>query len=803
MLRNYIRIALRNLRRHSFYTILNVFGLSLGIACALILYQFISWHLAFDTQHSKAQNIYKVVTELHLDDGSVQYEKGAPLALATAIKTEIPQIRTQAFLFHNYRDLPFTIAIPQSTHTTQQLFSEHGNVAFTDQHWFELFDYEWETGQQASSLEAPNTAVLTRKQANKYFGNADPIGRTIRINDKITATVTGILKDYPPETSTKVDIFLSAASMKGLYPDMFPAMETTWGWINSSNNLFLLLPDGVSADHLNKTLRTVTQRHMGEMAKYYHFHLEPLKDLHFDARFGGVISKSLLTTLSIIGLIILVIAAVNFINLATAQNVRRSKEISTRKVLGSSASSIFWQFMTETFCITLSATVLSLVWVAFALPILNPWLQTSLSLSPFAHPQLIIALISLVLFITLLSGSYPAFLLSRYKPVTLLKANQTSAGRPWMRKSLILFQNLVAQSLIICTLIITLQTRFMKTVSPGFDKAGVVMVPLPSADKNKLDYLRTRLMHTPGVKDVSFCFRPPASATFKAGSVKFDNREWENYTALCTLGDAHYLPTFGIQLLAGRNLLESDTASEFLINEYMMRQLGFRQPSEVIGHQLVAGTLDDRPGIIVGVVRDFNLHSMHSKMEPLIMTSQAKDYAYVGIKISGTGMMKSISSIKDNWQTLYPDNVFEYDFLDDQMAAFYKGEDLLNRLIGGAAILAISISCIGLLGLISLLTVQRTKEIGIRKVIGASVANIVLLLSGDLMKLVGIALVLAAGLSWLAMQYWLQGFAYRINIPWWVFVLAGMCNVALALMTIGYHAVKAAMMNPVKSLKVE
>ncbi|MCF6404178.1 ABC transporter permease [Chitinophaga filiformis] len=802
MLSNYCRMAWRNLRRHAFYTILNVLGLSLGISCCLILFQFITYHLDFDAHHQKRDYLYRVVSDLHLNDGSVQYDKGAPLALAAAIRAEIPQVKNQAFLFCNYRDQAITVTVPGQG-GARQLFAEHGNVAFADRHWFELFDYEWKAGDSNSALDEPNTAVLTSRQAEKYFGNADPVGKTIRLDDKVEVKITGILKDYPANTDTKVDVFVSRATMRVFYTEMYPAIETEWGWINSSNSLYLLLPDNVNAAAVDRAIATVKQRHMGEMAKYYNFHLQPLKEMHFDARYGGMVSRSLLTTLGIVGFVILIIACVNFVNLATAQNAVRAKEISTRKVLGSSVMGIFWQFMTETAFISLSAAMLSILWVLLALPLLNPWLGTGLEFHPFQDVPLAAALLLLIVLITFLAGMYPALVLSRFKPVGLLKHTSGGNKQPWLRKGLIVFQNLVAQSLIICTLVITLQLNFLKNTDIGFKKDGIVMVPVPEQGKKDINYLKNQLLQLPGVKDASFCYRPPSSESFRAGSVKFDNREWEDYTALCTLGDAHYLNTFGLQLVAGRNLVESDTVREFLVSQEMVRKLGFSDPSQVIGHQMVAGALNDHPGTIVGVVRDFNLHSLHSNIEPVLMATLRQDYAFVGIKIGGTEAMKSISQIKQLWESVYPDNIFEYHFLDDQIAAFYQKEDLLNKLTGSAAVLAIVISCVGLLGLISLLTVQRTKEIGIRKVIGASVMNIVLLFSSDFLKLIGVALLLATAIAWLAMSNWLEAFAYRISVPWWIFVLAGLGNIVLALATISYHAVKVAMMNPVKSLRAE
>jgi putative ABC transport system permease protein len=803
MLKNYIRIAWRNLRKHSFYSALNVFGLSLGVASGLILFLFISYHLSFDSYHQKGSRIYRVITDLHLDDGSVKNEKGAPLVLATALQTEVPQLKDQAFLFQNYRDHVFTVAIPQSGSTREKLFAEKGNIAFADQQWFHLFDYNWISGDSRTALEQPNTAVLTRQYAEKYFGTEDPVGKIIRIDGNQEVKITGVLKDRPENTDFKVDVFISKSSLRNIFPNLFPEIETGWGWISSASYLYLLLPNDFSPEAAAAAITRLRKEHMSTMAKYYDFRLIPLSETHFDARYGGVISKSLLRTLGIVGFIIMMIACVNFINMATAQNARRVKEISTRKILGSTKSGIFWQFMTETTAITLLAVALGLTWAALSLPYLNPLLQTKLNANPLQDNQLFSALLILIIFILVAAGIYPSILLSKFNPVDSLKSKSGNGGQSWLRKSLIVFQNLVAQSLIICTLIILMQTNYVKNADLGFNKDAVIMVNIPNSSKTNLEFLRNQLLKKSEVKDVSFCFRPPASETFKAGSIKFDNRDWENYTALGILGDAHYLNTFGLKLTAGRNLTESDTVSEFLVSEDMIHKLGLSKPDQVLGRKLVAGTLNDHAGTIVGVVKDIHLHSLHSEIEPLLITSQSEDYAYAGVKIGMANASKTIEQIKQDWQSVYPSHIFEYHFLDEQIAEFYKKEDLLNKLIGTFAVLAIIISCVGLLGLISLITIQRTREIGIRKVIGASASGITFLLSKDFAKLVGLSMFLSTVFAWTIMNNWLQGFAYRISIPWWVFVIAGICNLTLALLTICYHSIKAAFSNPTKSLRSE
>jgi putative ABC transport system permease protein len=801
MLSTWLRIAWHSLRKHSFYSLLNVFGLSLGVASCLILFQFISYHLRTDAYHKKAARLYRVVTDINLADGSVNSDRGAPMIMADAIRTELPQIKDEAILFSGYRDHVFTIAIPRSGMSSDKLFDERGNVAFADRHWFALFDYEWEAGDRNTALEQPNTAVLTRRQAEKYFGKNDPIGRTIRVDEGVAVRVTGVLKDYPANTDTKAELFLSLSTTKSLFPAVHQESRTEWGWISSATSLYLLLPEGMSAGAIDDQLKALKNRHLGDVAKYYDFHVLALKDAHFDERYGGTISRSLLKTLGMIGLFILLIACVNFINMATARNAQRAREISTRRILGCTPAGIFREFMTETALITFLAMLLALGWTRLALPILNQWLSTGLQLSLFGDPQLITALFSLIVFITLAAGVYPAYLLSRFKPVEVLKSRSGAANRPWLRKTLMLLQNLVAQSLIICTLIITLQTHYLKTVDPGFNKQAVLMIPLPGTDKSNLPYLRDRLLSRSDIKDVSYCFRSPATDYEKSGTIRYDHRNWESYAVQTVLGDAHYIGAFGLQLIAGRNLAESDTVRELLVSEELVKKLGFLKPDEVLGHQLVVGDLSDHEGTIVGVVKDFHLHSLHNATEPILITTLRSIYANAGIKISGTDPTASIAAIRQIWQSVYPKNVFEYHFLDDQLAALYKKEDLLNKLVGSSALLAIAISCMGLLGLISLLTVQRTREIGIRKTIGASVRDILLLLSKDLIQLVGLALILSSAIAWLTMNKWLQGFPYRITLSWWIFVLAGIANLALAMLAVCYHSIKAALVNPVISLR--
>jgi len=799
MLSSNIKIAVRNLRKQRFYTTLNVLGLSLGVAGGLLLFQFIRYHLSFDRYHGKDGQLYRAVTDLHWDDGSVQPERGTPLDLTEALQKEMPEIKDQAVLLK----VPLsTVGIDGSG--GRKFFTEKDVIAYADEHWFNLFDYSWLKGNAASSLKDPYTAVITRRLAEKYFGTEEPLGRTVTLDDKFTVTITGVLEDYPTNTDLATDLFLSRATFRSVHADMERDMHTSWGFINSWMQSFVWMPNNVPAEKIEAaTRRIVKQNFHPSIQSAYYFHLQPVKDIHFDARYGGSMRMSLLITLLIVGAFLVLIACFNFINLATAQSVKRAREIGTRKVLGGTAASVFWQFMTETACMVLLATLLSLVWVRLTLPVFHSWLQSQLSFNLLHDRILLSFLLALVGLVTVVAGSYPALVLSRWKPVSALKQQVSESRTVLFRKGLVIVQHVVVQVLIICTIVITLQIRYVKNADPGFSKESVMMIPIPDADKGKLAWLRQKLQAMPSVRAMSFCLSAPISEHYLGGSVSFDSRAWENFTARTIVADANYLQTFQLQLLAGRNLEPSDTAREYLLNETLMHKFGFNKPEQVIGHRVVDGTLYDNAGTVVGVVKDFNVQPLYKSIEPVMITTLTSRYKFAAIKLGAGGQGAARDAIQKAWQMMYPDNVFDYHYVNEEMDSFYHKDDLLGKLINITAMIAIVISCLGLSGLISFFAVQRTKEIGVRKVLGASVTGIVYLLSRDFLIMVAGALLVAVPVAWYFMNNWLHDFAYRITIGWWVFVLAGLLSALIAMCTVSYQAIRAARTNPADSLRSE
>lgn len=798
MFNNYFKIALRNLRRHGNYTLLNLLGLTLGMTGGLLIFLFITYHFNTDRYHAKFDRIFRVVTDLHLDDGLVEYEPAGPLPMTEALRREYPQVEQAAFLIM-LREL--TVGIGQGKGTLPLRFREHQGIGLVEPEWFAIMDYKWLRGNPKTALRAPGSVVLTETQAKKYFGTTDPLGQTLTLNNTVEATVMGVLADPPTTTDTPLDVFVSLSTLKQLDPEY---NTTDWYWLNSTNRLYITLKDPGAAPALERAFPALAQKHYGADAAVFQFHVQPMGEIHFDvARGGSAIRVSLLWSLGVVGLLLVGAACINFINLATAQALRRGKEVGIRKTLGSTRSQLVRQFMLETALIVVTATALALLLVALVLPVLNDWVHVPLALR---FDWLNLGFVGLLLVgTTLLAGRYPAAVLSGFSPRLALGGSLAAfgAGNLTVRKVLIVAQFVVCQTLIIGALVIANQISYIQKTDLGFSKDNVIMVPLPYGQKANHESFKQQLLPYADVQSVSLTMLPPASPLSYGGSFKFNgDAEWSKFPIRERLADTDYLSTYGMNLVAGRNIASSDTIREYLINETLLHKLGFKKPEEVLGKKLHY-YLSSVPLPIVGVVADFHQKSLREKIEPIFIASQADRYRQAGIRVVGKDPAKTLENIRQVWQKTFPEAVFEYQFLDEQLARFYETETLTARLINVFTGLAILICGLGLFGLISFVVVQRTKEIGIRKVLGASVASIVALLSQDFLKLVLIALLIASPIAGYLMQQWLAGFAYKIDIAWWVFAVAGTLSIGIALLTVSFRSAKAALMNPVKSLRSE
>ena len=804
MIKNYFKTAFRSLLRNRSYTIINIAGLAAGIAVCIVIFIVIQFELSFDDYHKNKNRIYRVLTEYHHADApDIFYGRGVPHALPASLQT-IPQIEKKAVFYTENND---QLLVLNSSGLPEKKFKEERGVYLTEPSFFDIFDFKWLAGN-ASSLKDPNNAVLTKETAEKYFGNWESaIGRTIKWNNRDVLKVTGILADNPPNTDLQLKVVISYGTG---YTANF-IKSTDWDGTGSSFGCFVLLQNNASESLVNTQLRTLAKKMKSPDNKDSHV-LQALGKIHYDTQVGSTsgktISKQLITALWIIAAFILLIACVNFINLATAQAVNRSKEVGVRKVLGSNKKQLKVQFLTETFLIVIAAVLLSVIFAVIVLPFISKIVELPITFSIVQNPAVLLFLLAITISVTALAGIYPSIVLARFNPINALKnkAVSVSTGGISLRRALVVFQFIIAQALIIGTLIIVKQMNYFTSQPLGFEKDAIVNIPFPgdSVGTSKLGYLRKELSAINEVQTVSFGSNTPVEdnndnwTTFRYNHAPKET----DFYAINKWSDDQYLPTYGLPLAAGRNLAASDTIKEFLVNETLLRNLGITNPQDALNKEidLWNGTYK---GPIVGVLKDFHDRSFRAPVAPVLITTFKMAYSLAGIKLKTQNALSSLSRIEKIWGTVFPEFVFEYQFLDAKVDSFYKEERKLSQLYKIFAAIAIFLSCLGLYGLASFMAAQRIKEVGIRKVLGASAANIVYLFSKEFIILIGIAFLIASPVAWFFMHRWLQDYVYRIDISWWIFLIGGTASVVIALVTVSLKAIKAAVANPVKSLRTE
>ena len=804
MIKNYFKTAFRSLLRNRSYTIINIAGLAAGIAVCIVIFIVIQFELSFDDYHKNKNRIYRVLTEYHHADApDIFYGRGVPHALPASLQT-IPQIEKKAVFYTENND---QLLVLNSSGLPEKKFKEERGVYLTEPSFFDIFDFKWLAGN-ASSLKDPNNAVLTKETAEKYFGNwQSAIGRTIKWNNRDVLKVTGILADNPPNTDLQLKVVISYGTG---YTANF-IKSTDWDGTGSSFGCFVLLQNNASESLVNTQLRTLAKKMKSPDNKDSQV-LQALGKIHYDTQVGSTsgktISKQLITALWIIAAFILLIACVNFINLATAQAVNRSKEVGVRKVLGSNKKQLKVQFLTETFLIVIAAVLLSVIFAVIVLPFISKIVELPITFSIVQNPAVLLFLLAITISVTALAGIYPSIVLARFNPINALKnkAVSVSTGGISLRRALVVFQFIIAQALIIGTLIIVKQMNYFTSQPLGFEKDAIVNIPFPgdSVGTSKLGYLRKELSAINEVQTVSFGSNTPVEdnndnwTTFRYNHAPKET----DFYAINKWSDDQYLPTYGLPLAAGRNLAASDTIKEFLVNETLLRNLGITNPQDALNKEidLWNGTYK---GPIVGVLKDFHDRSFRAPVAPVLITTFKMAYSLAGIKLKTQNALSSLSRIEKIWGTVFPEFVFEYQFLDAKVDSFYKEERKLSQLYKIFAAIAIFLSCLGLYGLASFMAAQRIKEVGIRKVLGASAANIVYLFSKEFIILIGIAFLIASPVAWFFMHRWLQDYVYRIDISWWIFLIGGTASVVIALVTVSLKAIKAAVANPVKSLRTE
>jgi putative ABC transport system permease protein len=802
MLKNYFKTAFRNLKRNKSYAFINTLGLTVGIASCLLLFLVIRFETSFDNFHPKKNNIYRVCTEFHNQDG-ISYSDAISFPVANGIRIDFPQIKEIASIFRRGAQ----VTVHDGRQQTNKFMEDE--IYYTDPEFFSMFQFEWLNGDAKTSLKNPNNAVLAQATAEKFFGNwKDALGKTITLDNKTPYMITGILKNVPANSDfpLKIVVPYSAIANSQIINNL-----TDWVSTYGGACTFIVLPDAHSANKFNADLRSFAKKHKPvEYAKDSYI-LQPLSEMHFDDRFGNysghTFSHSLITALSLIGLFLMVIACVNFINLATAQAVNRSKEVGVRKVLGSNRKQLAFQFLMETAIIVCGASVMAIGISEAVLPFLNKLLEIQIRMNMLENPSLGIFVALTAIVVTLLSGGYPAIILSGFNPITALKSRISSemVGGVSLRRGLVVLQFAIAHILIIGMILVVSQMNFFRNASLGFTKAAIINVPLinDSVNLTKLDFVRDHLKSNPDIQNVSFSYASPSADGNWSSDFKYDHAaKTTDFSANLKWADPDYFKTYDLRIIAGHPYGSSDTVREFVVNETLLKKMGIRNPQDAIGKEISfwEGQLK---GNIVGIVGDFNVNSLRRPLAPVVMSTWKGVYQTINIKIRPGSEKTVLPFIEKLWTNTYPNNVYEYHFLDETIDNFYKQEDQLSQLYKIFAGIAIFISCLGLYGLVSFMAVQRTKEVGIRKVLGASVRNIVYLLSKEFTLLILLAFVISAPIAYYIMHEWLKNYAYRIPLGASIFLLAIGSSILIAWITVAHRAIHAATANPIKSLRTE
>lgn len=761
-------------------------------ACFLI-YLYVSFELSYDSFHSKANRIYRVVCDIKTPTEVLNFNVPS-WAMPKNIKTDFPEVESFA------RTNGDNVLIRRGDIKFQE-----ENTFWADSSLFEVFDFKLLKGDPKTALKEPLSIVLTEKAVKKYFGNTNPIGQTLLITgDGLPAKVTGVMKDIPENSQIKGDVLIS---MSTLTQKLAPHLEEQWG--NFGAITFLLLKPGTDAKALEKKFPAFLEKRDGTGMKQskmsYILYLEPLRDVYLHSTRDGSTNGNMnnVYIFSIIAVFILLIACINFINLTTARSAERAKEVGIRKVVGALKTQLARQFIGESVMLCLIAFVLSIGICVLLLPSFNMLAGKTISNGIFENMNYILILFVAAVGIGLLAGIYPALVLSSFRPVTVLKGRfATGTKGTFLRKGLVITQFTISIALIIATIVVYIQMKYMRSQDLGFTKDQMMVVDTQGDSSQKA--FKLAVAEIPAVKSAAMSSSVPGAGDNTAYS-EIENTKGELQIANLELYfvDFDFINLYKIKMVAGRPFSRdfmTDTTQSMILNEAAVKMFGYSSPQQAVGKRFKQW---GREGKIIGVMKDFHFRSLQETIKPLSMRIEPRGCSLISASVSSANLATTIAAVESKWKATIPNRPFNYFFMDEFFDKQYRSEEKFGKLFLNFAVLAIFISCLGLLGLASYSTMQRTKEIGIRKVMGASVVNIINLLSTDFLKLILISFLIAAPVSWYFMHRWLQDFAYRANISWWIFAVAGILAILVALITISVQAIKAAVVNPVKSLRTE
>jgi len=800
MLKNYFKTAIRNLLRARGNTAINIAGLTLGITSSLVLFLLIRHALSFDTYHTHYDRIYRVTVKSQGNRGD-EFTSGIPAVLPEAFKNDFPEAEEVVFTSYRANSL---ITIPQKDGTIKK-FDQDAGVVHTQPSYFKVFDRKVLMGQGEKGLDEPNEAVIAAGLAQKYFGRQDVLGEIVRFDNR-DYKISGVVDDAPSNTDLPFDLLLSHITIKK------QSDEQGWNSIWSDEQCYFRLKEGETIAAIEARVPDFVKKYLGDDNEDEQtFLMQPLADVHFDDRFSNyrynVTPRRVLISLSVIAIFLVVTACINFINLTTAEAIKRSKEVGIRKSLGSTHGQLVLQFLGETALVTTVAVILSLGLAQLTLTFLNPFLDETLSLHLNSDMTVWIFLATILVVVSVLSGLYPSFVVSGYKPALALKnliSNRNSSGYH-LRRALVVTQFFISQFLIIGTVVLVKQMDFFEKKDLGFNREAIVNIPIPVQEEpgetagSKMRTLKTELLRIAGVEKATLNNSAPSSSSVSATNFRIDGTE-ENYGTQVKQVDGDYIPLYDLKLLAGKNVADLDTATGFIVNDKLAKLTGHNNVQDIVGKNI---RMWGRSLPVVGVVNDFHTVSLSSAIEPVVLMNRLRGYGNISLKLQTADLQGVLKNVQAKWEATYPDFIFSYEFLDEHIRGFYDGQRRMSTLLTLFASLAIVISCLGLFGLATFMANQKTKEIGIRKVLGASVESILLLFSKEFVVLIGVGFVLAAPAAWWVATQYLEQFEYRITLGPAIFILSIFVTLLIAFFTVGFKSFKAATVNPAQSLKTE
>ncbi|MBW3544560.1 MAG: ABC transporter permease [Bacteroidetes bacterium] len=795
MIRNYFKIALRHLQKHKLYAVINLAGLAVGIAGCLLIGIYI-WHeQSYDRFHDKADRIVRVTWEYNFADTETK-TASTGTRVGPEFSRRFPE--TEAYV----RLLKYPRVMAVGAH----MFEEK-NFLYADSAFFSMFSFPLLEGNPATALDSPDKLVITQSMAKKYFGGQNPIGKTINVAGTKDLLITGIAADAPENSQIQFDFV-------GSFSTLSAAKEEKWNEANYLTYLLLQNPEAIAPlqAKIHAYMKEVVRDEMqAEAGSYMTYHLEPLTRVHLHAELDGFEPNSNITyiwVLAAVALLILLIACVNYTNLSTAQAAGRSAEIGMRKVIGAGKKDIFYQFISEAFLLALVAVVAALLLSALLLPYFNQLAGKALQLEILTAPATLVGLFVLSVLVAFLAGTYPAFILSSGKVIRILKSGFNFTGSAGLRKALIVFQFVVSMFLIIATVVILQQLSFIRNNDLGYNKEQLLVLPVDGRMKENWEALRAALENQPGVAAVAAAYEAPTYIGWSDGLTALEDNRRISINALPA--DEHIVKTLGFTIIAGQDFTGSDIKLAdpalqgdniqytYMLNEAAVKALGWT-PEEAIGKRVAKG----REGVVRAVVKDFHFRSLHEPIGPLVIFMDKRLAGSMFVKIASRDVAATLARLEQVWKQRVPHRPFEYQFLDESYHALYKAEQSIAGVFTAFSMVAILLACLGLCALTAYAMVRRTKEIGIRKVLGATVTDILALVSKDFIRLVLIAIVIAIPLAFFAINKWLEGFTYKISVEWWVFGVASLITLLIATITVCLQALKTALSNPVKNLRTE